>query len=153
MTVEAFEPYGLEEMTDDEIADFLASQTVGVLALPTEGAPLVRPMSFDFSPPDEVHISYVLAGESQKRAHTNGAARLLVYTANSPFNWRSVIVTGSLERVPDAERQGVIEDLDIAWRPSVFEGEELPGTIAIYRLRIDERSGIKQVGLPPGLEP
>ena len=48
MTVDILQAYGLEQMDEGEIADFLTNRGGGVLGLPTAGAPYLIPMSFGF---------------------------------------------------------------------------------------------------------
>jgi nitroimidazol reductase NimA-like FMN-containing flavoprotein (pyridoxamine 5'-phosphate oxidase superfamily) len=82
MTVDELGAYGLEQLTDDEIAAFLA------------------------------------------------------YSAESPYNWESVSVTGRLEPVPESEWDDIDDLLAEAWRPGLIE----------------EWSGVKHTGLPPGVD-
>jgi nitroimidazol reductase NimA-like FMN-containing flavoprotein (pyridoxamine 5'-phosphate oxidase superfamily) len=95
----------------------------------------------------------VRAGDSEKRRLTDAAdaAGFLVYSVETTFNWRSVLLTGTVSAVSDAEREALEERMDIGWRPDLFERAAESETTAIYRFDIAERSGIKQLELPPEL--
>jgi len=153
MTVDELDAFGMRQMDDDDIEQTLAKQSVGVLGIPTDGAPMLRPLSYWFDGEDALYFVYVLAGESEKQALTDRAeaAQFLVYHVDAPFNWRSVLLTGSVEAVDGAEREALEERLDISWRPDLFERAAESETTAIYRFDVDERAGIKQLELPPEL--
>jgi len=153
MTVDELDAFGMRQMDDDDIEQTLAKQSVGVLGIPTAGAPMLRPLSYWFDGEDALYFVYVLAGESEKQALTDRAeaAQFLVYHVDAPFNWRSVLLTGSVEAVDGAEREALEERLDISWRPDLFERAAESETTAIYRFDVDERAGIKQLELPPEL--
>lgn len=155
MTVDDLSAYGMEPMTDANITSFLSSQSVGVLGLSADGLPMLRPLSFWFDGDSALYFVYVLGGESRKHELSQQAetARFLVYSAETPFNWRSVLLSGSLSEVSDSEFASVLEDMDIRWRPELFEQASVAETTAIYRFDIDEQTGIKHLGLPPGIEP
>jgi len=153
MTVDELEPFGMRRMDDDDIERTLSNQSVGVLGIPTDGAPALRPLSYWFDGDDALYFVYVLGGESRKRRLSDSAAvaRFLVYNVEAPFNWRSVLLTGSIEAVSAAEREALEERMDISWRPDLFERAAESETTAIYRFDIEERAGIKQLELPPEL--
>jgi nitroimidazol reductase NimA-like FMN-containing flavoprotein (pyridoxamine 5'-phosphate oxidase superfamily) len=169
MTVEELDAFGMRRMDDDDIERTLSNRSVGVLGIPTDGAPMLRPLSYWFDGEDALYFVYVLAGDSEKQALTDraDAARFLVYNVDAPFNWRSVLLTGTVEAVAPAEREALEERLDISWRPELFERAaeasrdatrtdaeseaNRGGTTAIYRFDIGERAGIKQLELPPEL--
>ncbi len=155
MTIDTLGEYGIARMEDVEVRGFLSSQHVGVLGLPAEGAPYLCPMSFWFDGTDRVYFPYVVGARSHKAALSDEAAiaRLLVYRAETAFNWRSVLLTGPIDEVPEDERDAVEAELDVAWRPALFERAGESETTALYALRIDEQSGIKHLGLPPGFDP
>jgi hypothetical protein len=155
MTVDELDDYGMVEMTDEEVRGFLASQRVGVLALPTEdgGAPSMRPLSFGFDG-ESLYFLYVVGAESRKVELTDRAdhARFLVYSAETAFNWRSVLLTGSVDEVAEEDRERALDTLDGAWRPDVFERASATEATRLYRFEIDEHTGLKHLGLPPGFE-
>jgi len=153
MVVDELEPFGMLEMDDDDIEQLLDSQRVGVLGLPTDGAPSLRPLSYWFDGEDALYFVYVLGSESRKERLTDSAAaaRFLVYSVETTFNWRSVLLTGPVERVSEAERTALEERMDTSWRPELFERASESKATALYRFDIDEWAGIKQLELPPEL--
>jgi len=155
MTVDGLSEYGMEPMTDANIASFLSSQSIGILGLPTDGLPMLRPLSFWFDGDSALYFVYVLGGESRKHwvSQRVEMARFLVYSAETPFNWRSVLLSGSLDEVPDSEFASVLDEMELRWRPDLFEQAAVDEPTALYRFEINEQTGIKHLGLPPGIEP
>lgn len=151
MTVDELETFGMRRMDDDDIEGMLASQSVGVLGVPTDGAPILRPLSYWFDGESSLYFVYVLGGDSEKKALTDAAdaARFLVYSVETTFNWQSVLLTGTIEEV--SEWEALSERMDIAWRPDLFERAGESETTAVYRFDIEEQAGIKQLELPPEL--
>lgn len=152
MSVDELGEVGLSQLGEEAIDQFLESQRIGVLALPTGETPYVVPMSYGYDGESAVYFTYVLGAESQKERYSEQAdrARFLIYSAESPFHWRSVILEGSLEFVPREEWGDA--PLDDAWRPDILERADLSGGVAVYRLRIQNRSGLGHAGLPSGFE-
>ena len=153
MTVDELESHGLVRMDDAEIRGFLASQSTGVLGLPAEDAPYLIPMSFGFDG-EALYFSYVLGAESRKAALTEeGApARFLVYRVDTTFNWESALLSGTIEAIPDPERDAVMETVRITWRPELFERAEGTEEVRLYRFRVADWTGVKHTGLPPAFE-
>jgi hypothetical protein len=154
MTLDELDEYGMARMTDEEIDGYLRSQHVGVLGLPTDGAPSLRPMSFGYDGEDSLYFLYLVGSESRKAelSEEGTVARFLVYSAETAFNWRSVLLTGELHEVPEGDRATAEETLEGAWRPDVLERAGTAGTTHLYRLDVEERAGIKHLGLPPGFD-
>ena len=155
MTVDDLAEYGMEPMTDETIRRFLSAQSVGVLGISTEGEPLLRPLSFWFDGDSAIYFVYVLGGESRKETASSNTetARFLVYSAETPFQWRSVLLSGSLSEVPESELSTVLDEMEIRWRPELFTQASVDEPTALYRFEITEQTGIKHLGLPPALEP
>lgn len=154
MTTDELREYGVVPMDDDEIRGFLSSQTVGVLGLPTDGAPIMRPLSFWFDGDDRLYFLYIVGASSRKDASSIEAdvARFLVYRAETRFNWRSVLLTGRIDEVPDADREAVADVMDLSGRPDVLARASESEDTKLYQFVVDEQSGIKHLGLPPGFE-
>lgn len=154
MTVDEFADYGVARMDEDAIDRFLAGQRVGVLGLPTDRAPSMRPLSYWFDGDDRIYFLYVTVGESRKADLSERAdiARFLVYRADTRFQWRSVLLTGTISAVPEDERAAVEAAMDLRRRPDALErAGEGEGTV-LYAFHVDERTGIEHLGLPPGFE-
>ncbi len=156
MTVDDLAEYGMVRMSDSDIRGFLSSQSVGVLGLPggDTSAPVLRPLSYWFDGDSAIYFVYVLGSSSEKQRYSQQAetAQFTVYRAETPFNWRSVIVSGPLSEVPHDERPAVLEAMDIRWRPDLFERASAGTDTTLYRLDIVAQDGLKHLGLPPGLD-
>ena len=152
MTVEGLKQFGLEEMDDDQIRNFLLNQGMGVLGLPDEDVPYLIPMSFGYDGESRLYFSFFVDDESRKRdlsARTE-TARFLVYSADSPFFWESVVLTGTLVELPEeawADHQAALEN---AWHLALFERADTAGGVRIYEFSIRDRRGLKYTGLPDG---
>lgn len=153
MSIDELEAIGLRRMGEAAIDGFLKTQGVGVLGLPTEGAPYLLPLSFAFDG-DRLLFAYLLGEHSEKERLTERAeqARFLAFDVRATYTWESVLLTGRLSPVPADERAAAAESMENAWRPEVFEEVELSRGVALYEFAIEERSGIKHVGLPPALQ-
>jgi nitroimidazol reductase NimA-like FMN-containing flavoprotein (pyridoxamine 5'-phosphate oxidase superfamily) len=154
MTVEELENYGMKQMSDDQIRQILSTQDVGILGLPAEEAPSMRPLTFWFDGSDTIYFVYVVGSQSRKVDLSERAdlARFLVYRIETTFNWRSALFTGTIDEVPDSQREAIESEMEIEWQPEVFERAKTAEDIAVYRFAVDEWSGIKHTGLPPGFE-
>jgi len=154
MTVDDLTEYGLNRMDDDAIRGFLGTHSVGVLGLPTDGAPSLRPMSFVYDDEaDHLYLLYVVGAESRKAATSDRAdhARFLVFSTEGMFMWRSVLLTGRIDRVNDEESLDFDPSTD-PWRPQLIRAASDAESTALFRFEVDEWSGIEHVGLPPGFE-
>ena len=152
MTTDELSTHGMVRMDEEAIRGFLSSQSVGVLGLPTEGAPALRPMSFWFDGNSRLYFFYLVGSSSRKTDLSNQAtiARFLVYRAETPFNWRSVLLAGPISEVPDDERESLEESAELSGRPDLLERASTAENTRFYQLHIEEQSGIKHLGLPSG---
>ncbi|MFT4921288.1 MAG: nitroimidazol reductase NimA-like FMN-containing flavoprotein [Haloarculaceae archaeon] len=151
MPLEYLEEYGLEQMNADEMQGFLSSQSTGVLGFSTDDVPYMIPMSYAFDE-DSIYFTYLIGSDSQKETLTEQSERagFLVYNVETMFNWQSVLVSGPISSVPEAEWSDLEELLASAWRPELFQSSNAPGQVGVYELEIDDRSGIRHTGLAPG---
>lgn len=154
MAVEELQEFGLERMDDQEIEGFLLSQKTGVLALPTQDAPYLLPISYGYDGESTIYFTYFVSSGSRKTelSEQTETASFLVYSVESMFMWESVVLTGTLDEVPEDEWESLDDILEDVWHPDIFNTAQLSGEITIYAFRIDEQSGIKHTGLPPGLD-
>lgn len=154
MTTEELKRYGLEELRDEEITTFLGTQSLGVLGLPAEGAPYLVPLSYAFDGESTLYFTYVLGEQSRKERLTDAAdrARFLVYSADTIFNWESVLLEGTFDSVPPSEWDDIAEILDDVWRPEIFTTASTSRNVTIYEFTIVESSGIRHTGLSPQYE-
>ena len=154
MTVDDLTEHGIERMDDEAIDGFLSSQQVGVLGLPADGAPTMRPLSFVYDGDDCLYLHYIVGSESEKATASDraSAARFLIYKAETTFNWRSVLLTGQIDPVPDDERDALEAQMTLPWQPDRLDAAGIAEGTALYRFTITERHGIKHAGLPDGFE-
>jgi len=152
MTTSDLTAAGIDRMTETEIHDFLASQGTGVLGLPSTETPYLLPLSYGYDE-DTLYFTYLRGASSRKESlsESAGSAAFLVYTASSPFQWQSVLLEGTIERIEDDD-PAHDESVGNPWRPAVFDRIELPRGVQRYAFRIQDRSGLKHTGLPPAME-
>lgn len=150
MTTEELKRYGLENMRREEIDAFLETQSLGVLGLPGEQAPYLVPLSFAFDGDSELYFTYLLGDESEKErlTETTERARFLVYSADTLFNWESVLLEGTFEVVPPSEWGDITEEFEEVWRPELFRTADTSRNLKIYAFELLDSSGIKHTGLP-----
>lgn len=155
MSVDELAQVGLERMTDAEIRRFLSNRRTGVLGLPTDREPYLLPLSFGYDEDSRLYFTYVIGGESRKQNLSDEAtgASFLVFKVNSMYNWQSVLCRGTLSVVPESEWDDLDDALEDAWSPDLFTAADLTGGVTVYEFQIDEQTGIKHQGLPPGFEP
>lgn len=152
MTVDDLTEYGLHRMDDAAIEGFLSSHDVGVLGLPTDGAPTLRPLSYVYDD-GALYLLYVVGSESRKADVSDRAdhARFLVFSTEGTFVWRSVLLTGTVERVPEGADVELSSDGE-PWRPQVIRAASDAEATALFRFDVEESSGVGHVGLPPGFD-
>ena len=154
MTVEGLKEYGLTDMSDEQVRDFLSNQGMGVLGLPEADAPYLLPMAFGYDGESRLYFSFFVGDGSRKHALSaeTETASFLVYSADSPFFWESVQLTGTLAEIPEDEWDDHETALDNAWYLDLFEKVDTPGNVRLYEFEIRDQRGLKYTGLPPGLE-
>jgi len=74
LTVEDLEAFGLVPMDAEEIRWFLAADSVGVLGLPGEDPPILRPMSYGYDR-TSLYLRFVFGADSEKRRGSEGAGQ------------------------------------------------------------------------------
>lgn len=154
MSVDELGEYGMQRMTDDEIAGFLSSQRTGVLGLPTAGSPYLLPISYGYDGDSRLYFTYVLGASSRKESLSDSADRasFLVFSVDSMFIWESVLLEGTIDELPESEWDTALEALTGVWRPGIYEEAELSRGATIYAFDVEERSGVKHTAVPPGFE-
>jgi hypothetical protein len=154
MTIDELDEYGIVRMGDDEIDGFLSSQRVGVLGLATDGPPSMRPLSFWYDGDARLYFLYVVGSESRKATLTKAAdaARFLVYRTETGFNWRSVLLTGTIDATSGEPGDAVLDGLSGSGRPDAVERATEREDTLVVRFDITDWAGYKHLGLPPGLD-
>ncbi|WP_435129969.1 pyridoxamine 5'-phosphate oxidase family protein [Halobaculum sp. D14] len=151
------------EMTASEVDEFLGAKETGVLALADGDDPYAIPVSFGYDSANRsFYMRLVSTPESEKRQFlaSSPSARLVVYEkaseggeeeADETRTYRSVVATGSLERIsPDELTVDEIEQYGAAKRP-LFEiwgksKEDL--NIQLYEFVPENLSG-RRTEVPP----
>ncbi|MFC7174604.1 pyridoxamine 5'-phosphate oxidase family protein [Haloplanus litoreus] len=155
MTIDDLTDYGMVRMDDGEIRALLSSHSVGVLGLPADGAPSLRPMSCGYDDEAEaLYLLYIVGTGSRKAALSDRVteARFLVYSVETQFNWRSALLTGRIDAVPEEETTAVGDRIEFPWQPDLFRRAGEAERTRLYRFDITEWEGLKHVGLPPAFE-
>lgn len=148
MSITEIRQSGAEKMTDAEIDQFLAEQGVGVIAIPTGELPYVIPLSFGYDGESRLYFTYLLFGvESKKEDMSDRAdrARFLVHAAPSIYEWRSVLLTGTLAEVADEQWGQLQSAMENAWHPELFTSATPMRGIKGYEFRITDRTSIKHM--------
>ncbi len=134
------------QMTDEATDEFLREQGFGALALSDGGRSYAVPVSFGYDAERErCYLSLVRFGEDSEKldfVETTTSAALLCYAVESRFEWRSVVVRGPIESVPDDDRDHVEAVMDDnAWFPSLFPPTEPITAVERVALVMDDVSG------------
>ena len=153
MTVDELGEYGMERMDDDAITGFLSARNMGVLGLPTGEEPYLLPMSYGFDGGRRLYFFYVVGADSRKADLSAAAdsASFLVYSAETVFNWESVLLQGTLHELPTVKRAELADAAIPGWRPELFETASESEATLLYEFRIEEWDGVRHTGLPPGM--
>jgi nitroimidazol reductase NimA-like FMN-containing flavoprotein (pyridoxamine 5'-phosphate oxidase superfamily) len=152
MTIDDLTDYGMVRMDDEEIRALLSSHSIGVLGLPAADAPCLRPLSYGYDEAeDALYFLYIVGSGSRKAALSDraDAARFLVYSAETQFNWRSALLTGHVDRTAESEAADVDDRIDLPWQPDLFRRAGAEERTRLYRFAITDWTGLKHVGLPP----
>jgi nitroimidazol reductase NimA-like FMN-containing flavoprotein (pyridoxamine 5'-phosphate oxidase superfamily) len=152
MTLDELGEFGMVRMDDTEIEGFLRVGRVAVLGLAAEGVPYLLPLSYGYDGERTLYFTYVVGAKSRKDELTARTERAsaLVYSAESKYNWESVTMTGTLAELPESEWADHEEAIAGAWRPDLFEQASGVRDVRVYTFHVDEWTGIKHTGLPPG---
>ena len=151
MTVDELTAYGMQRMDDEEIEEYLAFHSLGVLALPTDGAPYLLPMSYGYDGGSKLYFSF-LVGERSRKAELSEAAdsaSFLVYNAETMFHWQSVVLVGSIRALSDEQSNEITESRLPKWRPEIMQTASDAESMRLFEFQIEERSGIKHMIRPP----
>ncbi|MEF8814818.1 MAG: pyridoxamine 5'-phosphate oxidase family protein [Halovenus sp.] len=137
---------GAEHMGEEEVEQFLRDQGVGVLSLPDRDVPYVLPLSFGYDGDAHLYFTYLLFGEQSKKEELSERAkrgRFLVYAAPSMYEWRSVLLTGTISEVPEEEWEELRTAMENAWHPDLFATAAPMRGVKGYRFSITEQTSIK----------
>lgn len=93
-----------EETSEADVKSCLARAGYGILGLVKDGDAYTVPLSFGYD--DDIETLYFLLAfeENSRKAtfiETTDTASFVVVDANLPDSWESVMITGTLEVVPE----------------------------------------------------
>lgn len=147
MTIETYGQWMGTPLADRDIDRLLDEQGWGVLSLADGGEPYSIPVSFGYDG-TEVYLALIRDSETNRKFEFVGdgqRARLLVTDVGSRFDWRSIAVTGPLERVArdgNDWEHGVGTLEANAWFSTDFERSDGIEEITLWRLVPDEVRGL-----------
>jgi nitroimidazol reductase NimA-like FMN-containing flavoprotein (pyridoxamine 5'-phosphate oxidase superfamily) len=140
-----FQPLLGIEMDESAIDDVLTEVGLGVLSMSADGVPYGVPLSFGYDGSDRLYFVFVDASsELRKEAYAEQAdlASFTTFDVDPDGSWRSVIVSGPLDRITidewDAARQAMGDN---AYRSNLFSEYELQENPNVWALDIEDRSG------------
>lgn len=95
------------EMTPSDIDEFLVEQGHGTFSVASEGRAYAVPISFGYDD-ERLYLSLLTFGnDSKKLAYLEDTdeASLLAVDVESRYDWRSVVVTGTISEVDEDETE------------------------------------------------
>lgn len=132
-------------MDDSEIDDALTEIGTGVLSMSADGVPYGVPLSFGYDGDDGLYFVFLGATADLRKetyADQSDAASFATFAVDPDGSWRSVIVSGTLDRVSpgdwDAAREAMIDN---AYRSALLAEHELEENPNVWALDIADRSG------------
>jgi nitroimidazol reductase NimA-like FMN-containing flavoprotein (pyridoxamine 5'-phosphate oxidase superfamily) len=133
------------ELDDSGIDDVLTEVGVGVLSMTADGVPYGVPLSFGYDGTDTVYFVF-LGPSTDLRKETYAAvsdvANFTTFEIDPDGSWRSVIVSGPLERITVDEWDAAREALaDNAYQSNLLSEYELQENPNVWGLEIEDRSG------------
>ena len=132
------------ELDDTEIDELLLEAGVGILSMSADGVPYGVPLSFGY---DGDNLYFVFLGATadlrkETYAEQSDEASFTAVDVDPDGAWRSVIVSGSLDRITpehwDDAREAM---LDNAYQSDLLAEHELQENPNVWVLDIRERSG------------
>lgn len=146
MSISEMNDTDAEQMDEQEVEQFLREQGVGVLAVSDRDLPYVIPISFGYDGGSCLYFIYLLFGEESKKESLSERvemARFLVYSAQSMYEWRSVILTGKLKEVQKEGWDELQTAMKNAWHPNLFSTATPTRGIKGYQFRITDETSLK----------
>ena len=131
-------------MDRDEVDEFLREQGVGVLSLADGSEAYGVPISFGYDG-DRLYFFMVRFGEGSEKldfAESTARASFATYDFPDEHHWRSVVVRGPLEPVPEDDLEAAEDALfDNARFANLFPYGEPMTERPRYRLTVEEVTG------------
>lgn len=138
------------EMSREEVDQFLTEKGVGILCLASGNDAYGLPLSFGYDGNSSLYFVFLQFGDESQKIDFSGDTNescFVVYSAETKYLWKSVLVKGRLTELPE-DQQSQVEEImnDNAWFPSLFPfGEPIKKTVR-YKMEITEVTGQKGHG-------
>jgi nitroimidazol reductase NimA-like FMN-containing flavoprotein (pyridoxamine 5'-phosphate oxidase superfamily) len=139
------------EMEPSAIDEELIERGVGVLSLSADGVPYGVPLSFGYDGDDRLYFLFLGASaELRKEAYAEQStvASFTTFDVDPDGSWRSVVVSGPIERITidewDTARAAMADN---AYQSDLLGQHELQENPNVWTLETRERSG-RAVGRP-----
>lgn len=132
------------ELDDSEIDGMLLETGVGILSMSADGVPYGVPLSFGYDGDALYFVFLGATAELRKEtyAEQSDTASFTAIDIGPDGAWRSVIVSGSLERIDPGEWDAAREAmLDNAYQSDLLAEHELRENPNVWALDVRERSG------------
>jgi hypothetical protein len=141
---EAFQPLLGAEMDEAAVDDALREIGVGVLSMSADGVPYGVPLSFGYR--DDTLYFVFLGATAELRKETYAAqaevASFAAFEVDPDGAWRSVIVSGPLDRITIDEWDIAREAMaDNAYQSNLLSEYELQENPNVWALDVEERAG------------
>jgi len=133
------------ELAESAIDDVLREVGVGVLSMSADGVPYGVPLSFGYDGTDNLYFLFLdKSAELRKElyAEQSDVASFTILDSNPDGTWRSVIVSGPLNRITidewDEAREAMAAN---AYQSNLLSRYELQENPNVWVLEIEDRSG------------
>lgn len=136
-----------EAMDEFEITEFLTNRGLGVLGFAAAGEAYTLPVAFAYDDEQARCIfRFLMPDHSRKREFVadTETASLTVYEWGGPDDWRSVVVRGPLQQLPEAElaeAATLFSDLGAEGALDIFNEPVSAYETGWYELDVSERTG------------
>jgi hypothetical protein len=132
------------DLDDTDIDELLREVGAGVLSMSADGVPYGVPLSFGYDG-DALYFAFLGASADLRKetyAEQSDVASFTAVDFGPDGAWRSVIVSGPLDRISPAEWDAAREAmLDNAYRSDLLADRDLREHPNVWALDIEERSG------------
>lgn len=143
----------IREMSRQECLELLAAGRLGHLGCSRDGQPYVVPVHYAFA--NNSLFSFSVPGQKVEWMRDNPKVCFQVQVRDENRGWRSVVVNGVFEELPDRigskiERDhawSLLERHANWWEPGSLKpmNEALPGGAVFYRIRIESLTGRQSI--------
>lgn len=140
-----YQPLLGAELEESVIGEVLTERGVGVLSMAAEGVPYGVPLSFGYDGEDTLYFVFLGATTELRKesyAEQTDVASFTTFDIGQDGAWRSVIVSGPLNRIEIDEWDSARESLaDNAYQSNLLSEYELQENPNVWALKAQERSG------------